>query len=163
MALISTTEPTFLAEVEELLNTQGEILVELRYSRMAGSRDILLFGSFAAFQERLTALSAPTLIDVYRHYSLPLRGVITEQFIQTALAELSSAAQYLIVYRPAPHPQRLFSFQDGEGAAELEENLRETLGQQAAVGASPDCSEASGDCLRAIVPDADGSISVGVY
>ncbi len=162
VALISTTDPAFLAETEELLQTKGEILVELRYSRMAGSRDVLLFHSFAAFRERLASLSSPTLVDVYRHYSLPLRGLITEKFIQSAQAELAGAAEYLIVYREAPQ-QRLSTFWDGEGTAEMEKDLRETLGEQAAVGAYPEYSEESGNRLWAIVPQADGSLSVGTY
>ncbi len=163
MALISTTDPAFQREAEELLHTQGEILVELRYCRMAGSRDILLFHSFATFQERMASLSPSTLVDVYRRYSLPLRGIITEGFIQAARAELAGAAEYLIVYLDAPHQQRLFTFRDGEGAAEMEEHLQDTLEEPVAIGAYPDYSEESSNCLRAVVPEADGSLSVGVY
>ena len=163
VALISTTAPAFLAEAEELLNTLGEILVEVRYSRMAGSRDFLLFHSFAAFQERLASLPPPTMVDVYRRYSLPLRGLITEEFIQTAQTNLADAAEYLIVY-PQPRSQKQFStFQDGEGVVEMEVDLRDTLGELAAVGAYPEYSKESGNRLWAVVPEADGSLSVGVY
>ena len=174
VALISTTDPAFLAETEELLRTKGEILVELRYSGMAGSRDVLLFHSFAAFRERLASLSPPTMVKVCRRYSLPLRGLITEEFIQAAQAELTGAAEYLIVYLQPRNDWRrikeydqeggwLPTFQDGRRAVEMEVDLRDTLGEWAAVGAYPEYSEASGNRLWAVVPEADGSLSVGTY
>gem|GEM_PF-3015783 len=41
--------------------------------------------------------------------------------------------------------------------------MRDTIGEQAAVGAYPDWRAASGNLLWAVVPNADGSLQVGVY
>jgi len=57
----------------------------------------------------------------------------------------------------------LSSFRHGEGAKELKEDLRDTLGEQAAVGPYPDWGENYDNVLWAIVPNADGSVQVGVY
>jgi len=168
-----TINTRFLSEVEEMIKTRGEALVELRYSRAAGKRDILLFDSFLSFQERLGTLPPPTLVEVYRHYDLPLRGVINEEMIRAALTLLGET-EYLIVYLQPRNDWRyaaeydrgagwLPSFQNDERQENLEEDLRDTLGEQAAVGPYPEWREASGNVLGAIVPNADGSVQVGVY
>ena len=168
-----TTDQHFLAEVEGMIDARGEVLVEFRYSRAAGNRDIALFHSFLSFQEHLATLSPPTLVELYRNYDLPLRGVIDGALIQAASALLGEA-EYLIVYLQPRNDWRradrydqeggwLGSFHNDEGQEKLEEKLRDTLGEQAAVGAYPDWREASGNLLWAVVPNADGSLQVGVY
>lgn len=168
-----TTDPRFLSEVEEMIKTRGEALVEVRYAYAAGSRDISLFDSLPSFQERLAALPPRTLVEVYRRYDLPLRGVVDEAMIRAALTTLGDT-EYLIVYlQPRDDWRRaeeydqgagwLSSFQNDEGRGSLEEDLWNTLGEQAAVGAYPDRREASGNLLWAVVPNADGSVQVGVY
>lgn len=168
-----TTDPLFLSEVEGMVKASGEILVGLRYSRAAGQRNIMLFHSFLSFQEHLATLPPPTLVEVYRHYDLPLRGLINDALIQAASALLGEA-EYLIVYlqprddwRQAEHYDRgagwRGSFQNDEGQGKLGEDLRDTLGEQAAIGVYPKWGEESGNLLWAIVPDADGVVRVGVY
>lgn len=170
----STTDPRFLSEVEEMTNQRGEILAEFRYAYAAGSRDIIIFDSFLSFQERLAALLPRTLVEVYRRYDLPLRGVIDEALIYAALSLLPGETEYLIVYLQPRDDWRqaeeydqgkgwLNSFQNDEGQETLEEELRDTLGEQAAVGPYPERREASGNVLWAIVPNADGSVQVGAY
>ena len=170
----STTEARFLSEVEEMIKTRGEILVEFRYPYAAGDRDITLFDSFPSFQERLAALPPRVLVEVYRRHDLPLRGVIDEALIQAALTLLPGETQYLIVYlhprndwRRAEEYDRgagwLPSFQNDEGQEQLEEDLRDTLGEQAAIGAYPEWCEGSGNLIWAVVPSADGTVQVGAY
>ena len=168
-----TTDPCFLLEAEEMIKTRGEILAEFRYSRAAGSRDIALFHSFLSFQEHIATLPPPTRVEVYRRYDLPLRGVIDEAMTQAALTLLGDT-EYLIVYlHPRDDSRRaeeydqevgwLSSFQNNEGAEELEEDLRDTVGEQAAVGPYPEWGESYDNVLWAVVPNADGLIQVGIY
>lgn len=168
-----TTDARFLSEVEEMIQTRGEALVEFRYSHAAGKRDIVLIHSFLSFREQIATLPPPTLVEVYRRYDLPLRGVIDEALIQAALTLLGET-EYLIVYLQPRNDWRradrydqeggwLPSFQNDEGRENLEEDLRDTQGEQAAVGAYPERHEASGNLIWAVVPNADGSVQVGVY
>ena len=170
----AATDLHFLSEVEKMITTRGEILVEFRYSHAAGKRDIMLFASFPAFQQQLQSMPARTLVEVYRHYDLPLRGAVDEQMIQAALALLSGETEYLVVYRQPRNDWRraeeydqglgwLSSFHNEEGQDHLEEKLRETLGEQAAVGPYPEWREEAGNVLWAIVSNADGLVQVGVY
>ncbi len=168
------TDLGFLSEVEDLVETRGEILVEFRYAYAAGSRDIMVLHSFPSFQEQIVALPPRTLVEVYRRYDLPLRGAIDETMIQAALTLLPGETEYLVVYlRPRNDSQRaaeydqgkgwLGSFQNDEGQENLAEDLRDTLGEQAAIGPYSEWHEASGNVLRAVVPNADGSVQVGTY
>ena len=169
----STADPRFLSEVEDMIQGRGEVLVEICFSHSAGKRDILLCHSFPSFQERIAPLPPRTMVNVYRRYDLPLRGVIDGAMIQAALTMLGDT-EYLIVYlhprddwrRAGEYDQGagwLGSFQNNEGAEELEEDLRDTLGELAAIGPYPDWGEGYDNVLWAVVPSADGSIQVGIY
>lgn len=170
----SATDPPFLPEVEQMLYTRGELLVELCYSRAAGSRDFMLFRSFSSFQERLQSLPVSTLVNVYRQYDLPLRGAVSESLIQSALNLVPSNAPYLVIYLQPRDDWRcaaeydkdggwLSSFRSDEGRDALERDLRDTLGEQVAIGPEPEWREQSGNVLWAVVPHADGSVQVGIY
>ena len=169
----STADPCFLSEVEEMVEARGEILVEIRFSHSAGKRDILMCHSFPSFQERIATLPSRTRVDIYRRYDLPLHGVIDEAMTRAALTLLGDT-EYPIVYL---HPRNdwrraeeyaqgagwLRSFQNNEGAEELEEDLRGTVGEQAAAGPYPEWGKGHDNVLWAVVPNADGSIQVGIY
>lgn len=134
----------------------------------------MLIGSFPSFLNRLKRLPASTLVNVYRQYDLPLRGTVSERLIQSALDTLPSNASYLIVYLQPRDNWRLAaeyeksggwlnSFQNDEGRASLEGNLRDTLGEEVAVGLEPEWREQSDNIVCAVVPNAEGLVQVGVY
>ncbi len=169
----ATNDPRFLSEVGEMVEACGEILVEICFSHSAGRRDILLCHSLLSFQERIATLPPRTMVNVYRRYDLPLRAVIDEAMIQASLTMLGGT-EYLIVYlhprddwrRAEEYDQGdgwLSCFQHNEGAEELEEDLRDTLGEQAAVGPYPEWGEGYDNVLWAIVQNTDGSVQVGIY
>lgn len=170
----STKDEAFLLAIQRQFNLRGEILVEIAYSHAAGSRDFTLFESFQELQNSLKDLRTLTLYTVFLKYDLPVRGIVDGQLIQSARARFTGDANYLIVYR---HPRDdwrcaaqygegrgwLNSHQIGEGAADLEACLRDTLGEEVAIGLEPECRRDSNDVLYAIAPTADGSVKFGVY
>ena len=169
-----TIDQPFLSEVEQMLNRRGEILVETCYSHAAGSRDIVLLPSLSDFQKQLALLPARTLVNVYRHFDLPLRGIVDEGLIQAVLNLLPADAEYLIVHLRPRNDWRLASeydktdgwlnsFQNDEGHAELEQGLRDILGEQVAIGLYPDWGKQYSNILWAVSPNADGSVQVGIY
>ena len=155
----STKDLQFLSRVREWIEQQGEILAEFCYAYMAGSRDFDFFTSPLAFEARLGALPARALVCVYREYDLSLRGVVDEEYISRAVDTIPPGGEYLIVR----YGGWTNSNSSGEGGEELAEDLRGRLGETVAVGPYPDYSEANGNVLTAVVPDADGSVHVGAY
>ncbi len=157
----TTIDQVFLLEAERILAARGETLVEVCYAYAAGSRDFWLIQSSLALQERLGTLPARTLVNIYRRYDLSLRGSVDEALIQAAVKLLPTDAPYLIVYcQPAVY----FSSYDCDiSHAEMEEDLRDALGQQVACGPEPAWGESGSNMLSAVVPDADGSMQIGIY
>ncbi len=165
MGYFSTADETSHSLVEQWLTEQGEVSALFYYSRMAGSKDFVFFHSLPSFLHHLRRLPPQTYIEVFRKPQLTLRGYIDEAFIKTALAKISGDAEYLMagLDRVTSGKVSWLRFTAGEGRAELEEDLRDDLGERVAFGLYPPLAEGNPDVLTAIVPEADGSIVIGVY
>jgi hypothetical protein len=162
---ISTADKEFLRTLELWLQEQSDLLVLIRYSAAAGSRDYELFSSFPKLCERLGALTPRTSVIVFRKPQLNLRGVVDENFIELCLRSIPEGAEYLMVETVKRIYGKASWFHDSFGMshAELREDLEDSTGVPVAVGLYPDWLEVSDDLISAIVPDENGDVVPGIY
>ncbi|MDQ5824883.1 MAG: hypothetical protein M3441_11865 [Chloroflexota bacterium] len=159
---LSSKDYRFRQTVKEWLNEQGELLVLIRYSHAAGSRDYLLVDEPSQFEDRLDKLRPMTSIIVFRQPQLPLRGIVDSQFIEMALQTISEGTEYLALYLDE-YEYPWSHFHHGDSKEELRADLQEWLGKRAAFGPYPPWLEDNEDVISAIVPGPDGVVRVGVY
>lgn len=160
----------FLAKVEQLIETEGEVLVLFRYARAAGSKDFMFFKHLDVLQAKLGALPANTNVIVYGDRQLPLRGHVDSTFIQRAIEMIPEDSEFLIVclertvhdYRPHQYWE---SCDDaaGETHVELVAELEGLRGRSVAVGAWPPWPGDSQNVFEGYVPGDGGVISPGPY
>src|SRR5579859_2640626 len=81
MAYESTNSPGFLETIKTWIAENGEVLVLIRFSYAAGSKELEFFTSFTTFRQRLARFSPRTCVTVFRQRHLPLRGAIDDDFI----------------------------------------------------------------------------------
>ena len=154
----STTDPAFLAQAQQWIASQSELLVLSRYSRAAGSRQYLLFRSADAFQRALQTLPPSTSVILLPDAEFPLRGIADKTLLERALALLPEDSEFLILRLETDGVAW-----DGVGHGELAEQVAELDGEQLAVGLYPPWYLDTADIVEAIVPDADGVVRRGIY
>lgn len=168
MAYVAITDSRFCGIVESWLQGQQEILVLIRYSHAAGSRDFELFSSFRGFTERMRQLPPLACVTVFRQPQLPLRGVVDDEFIDRCLNSIPAGVEYLVVetikrpYVTEPWNQ-WHRHNDGDSREELRTALEDSRGVEVAVGYYPSWLEDNEDVVSAVVPDEHGGTSSGVY
>src|SRR5882757_9953771 len=97
MSYTSATDPKFPGTLESWLRSLPEILVLIRYSAAAGSKDFEFFSSFAALSNRIRQLPPSTSIIAFRQPQLPLRGVVDEAFIANCLSRVPDGSAFLVL------------------------------------------------------------------
>src|SRR5689334_10954464 len=93
----SATDPGFLGTLESWLSRLPEILVLIRYSAAAGSKDFEFFSSFGVLSNRIHQLPPRTSIIAFRQPQLPLRGVVDEGFIADCLSRVPDGSEFLVL------------------------------------------------------------------
>jgi len=142
--------PAFLERVAEWIERSGEVLVILRYLRAAGGKDFCLCRTAEEFRAISGQAPAGTDIEVFRDPQLPVRGIVTEEFVRAALAVVPDGAEYLLLTREQRAGTLFSRWADlGASHAELLEVLQEHDGVEVMVGICPDFS----------APDHDGLVS----
>lgn len=165
MSYAPTTDPNFLARLKEWLRSRPEILVLIRYSHMAGSKDFEFFSSFESLARRIEKLPSLACIIAFREPQLPLRGIVDDRFIESCLSMIPDGSTYLLV-ETAPRSVGGVSWlhhTDGESHAELQEDLEDSRGASVVVGVYPPWIEDTDDVISAVVPDDQGRVNGGVY
>ncbi len=165
MSYPSATDPKFLATLEEWIRLQGEILVLIRYSHAAGSRDYELFSSFETLAQRLRTLPARTCATAFKQPQLRFRGIVYDGFITGCLIGIPDRTEFLVV-ETTPRTAGQTSWlhhATGQSHTQLREELESLDGQTVAAGIHPDWLKPSNDVISAVVPEADGSVTTGVY
>lgn len=162
MSTLSARDNQFRTTVRDWLNQRRELLVLIRYSQAAGSKDFLLIHDFAQFEERIGKLPPGTSIIVFRQPRLPFRGVVDSIFIDTLARKIHDGTEYLALYLDKweygwPH------WFAGETTKELITQLKGWQGKRVAIGPYPPWLEDNEDVISAIVPDADGLTQAGIY
>jgi hypothetical protein len=138
--------PELLGKVREWIDEQGEVLIILRYLRMAGAKDFALCRSIAEFESIVEDAPVGADIEVVRHAGLPLRGIVDSEFIEAAVRSVRDDEEYLIL-----------TTETGEGClarhydwdwthANLRSDLNELLGVEVRMGACPEfmCADRDG-------------------
>jgi hypothetical protein len=167
MAYRPTSDQAFGSTVQRWIDSNGEVLAMIRFHAAAGAKSFEFFSSNDDFNKRLRSLSPRTCIIVFRDRQLPLRGTVDEEFIQRALAFVPDGVEFLVVALERATVGKGSWFHDaaGETHDELLEELRASAcyGKQVACGLYPPWLEDNQAVISAIVPNEDGSVTVGAY
>ncbi|HVX61406.1 MAG TPA: hypothetical protein VHC19_12415 [Pirellulales bacterium] len=128
----------FASTVARWIEEQGEVFVVLRYLRAAGAKDYAICRSLKAFGAICETVPKGTDIVVFREPQLPLRGKVTEDFIQSATNAVPQGAEYMLaVWEPPSETGMARRVTMGVSHAELRADLEECPGILAAVGVCP--------------------------
>jgi hypothetical protein len=95
--MMSTADSAFLGVLENWLRSRSEILVLIRYSWAAGSKEFEFFFSYESLTARLSQLPPSTSVIAFREPQLPLRGVVDADFISTCLNALPENSEFLVL------------------------------------------------------------------
>jgi hypothetical protein len=160
-----TTDPKFLGMLESWLQSQPEILVLIRYSHAAGSRDFEFFSSFRALADRIRELPPLTSVIAFRQPQLPLRGVVDDEFISRCLSSIPDGFEYLVVeaVRRVYGRGSWFHHDAGVSHAQLRGDLENRRGASVAAGLYPAWLEDTDDVISAVVPHEHGVVRSGIY
>jgi hypothetical protein len=165
MSYASSTDKRFLATLDEWTRSQREILVLIRYSHAAGSKDFEFFSSVETLMEKLSSLPPRTSLIAFRQPQLPFRGVVDDGFITACLSGIPDGSEYVVVdiiLRTAGRAS-WFHHHAGETHVELREELESLRGHTVAAGLYPPWLESTDDVISAVVPDEHGVVAPGVY
>src|SRR5712672_2654474 len=88
-------DSSFLDALESWFRARPEILVLIRHTCAAGSKDLEFFTSFAAFSDRIRQLRQVTSVVAFRQPQLPLRGVLTKTFIASCMRNIPDGSEFL--------------------------------------------------------------------
>ena len=165
MSYLPTNDSKFLNTLKSWFQTQPEILVLIRYSHAAGSKDFEFFSSLESFHERIGRLPALTNLIAFKLSQLPIRGTVDAAFIDRCLSEIPDDSEYLMVETVKRIAGRYAWFHYGSGTshAELREELKGSLGIPVAAGLYPPWLDDNADVISAVVPDEHGNTMSGVY
>jgi hypothetical protein len=165
MALTSSTDIQFLATLKMWLRKEREILVLVRYSRAAGSKDFELVTSFEALADWIRSLSPETSMIAFRQPQLPIRGFVDDHIISRCLSDIPDGAEFLLLERARQPSDRKLRclWRAGESREELRTELEERRGVEVAVGLYPPWLDDNADVISAVVPHQDGALRIGIY
>jgi hypothetical protein len=138
----------FLERVAAWINDAGEVLVILRYLRAAGAKDFALCRTRHEFESLVKAAPRGADIEVFRDRQLPLRGLVDDGFIESAVQMIPEGREYLLVTTETQPGSRISRFGDiGASHIELRESLAELMGSEVALGVCPDFCRPDGEGL----------------
>ena len=165
---ISTSDPDFQATVARWIETNGEVLVVIRFVYGAGSRSFEFFTDSKAFCDRISSLRPADSVIVLRDKQLPLRGRVDDDFVARALATIPDGEDWLIacLEQTTMGLRSWYHNYPGNNHTELQDELRDDFcyGELVAVGLEPPYMPADGDgVISAYVPNPDGSVAPGAY
>jgi hypothetical protein len=165
MSYASTTDPKFLGTLESWFHSQPDILLLIRYSQAAGSKDFEFFSSFQSLANRIRELPPLTCVIAFRQTQLPLRGIVDDDLIASCLNSIPDGSEYLMLElgRRVYGRASWFRHRAGESHAELREELEESRRVAVAVGLYPPWLEDTDDVISAVVPDEHGVVRAGIY
>lgn len=165
MGYPSVGDRQFLDTVAGWIAGRGQVLVLIRYSHRAGAKDFEFYDSADAFRDRLRVLMPRDCVTVFGQPQLPLRGRVDVDLIRRAVALVPDGTEFLVVgLEPVQYGTlSWYPYSAGETHEELRESLQDLYGEQVAVGPYPAWVEDGKDVTSAVVPNPDGSVTIGVY
>ncbi len=165
MSYAPTTDPKFLGTLESWFRSQPEILVLIRYSHAAGSKDFEFVSSLQELSDRMSQLPPRTCVIAFKQPQLPLRGIVDDSFIAKCLSNVPDGSEYLVVetVRRVAGRHSWFHYGASELHVELRDDLEQARGVPVAAGLYPPWLEDNDDVISAAVPDEHGVVSPGIY
>lgn len=129
----------YLDRVASWISRSGEVLVVLRYLAMAGAKDFALCETTREFEAVVANVPVGTDIEVFREPQLPLRGPVTNRFIELAVNTIHDGDEYLLISRDSSPTCRISQFSTmGHSHRDLRDDLQGLFGRNVALGVCPD-------------------------
>jgi hypothetical protein len=144
---------------------QPEILVLIRFSHAAGSKDFEFFSSHDLLCQKIFELPPLTSVFAFKQPQLPLRGIVDDDFILSCLRTIPDGSEYLLVETQLRIYGRASWYHNiaGTSHSELTEDLNDSRGLPVAVGVYPPWLEDCDDVISAVVPNELDETTGGVY
>ena len=163
--LRSVFDQAFVSTLGVWLQERSELLVMLRYPNAGGTRDYELHSSIASITSRLSTVQAQTSVIAFREPQLQLRGTVTGDFINLALASIPDGTEFLIVETALTTYGAHSWYRNAAGTnhSELREELEACMERPVILGPYPPWIEDGPDVISGYVPDAAGMIKPGAY
>ena len=161
----SAQDTSFIATLRLWLRERDELLLMLRYPNAGGCRDYEIHASVESITQRLSAVPPQTSVIAFREPQLKLRGIVTGDFIVTALASIPEDAEFLIVETALTiyGKQSWYHNASGDCRSQLREELESSVGRPVMLGLYPPWLEDGPDVISGYVPDSTGLIKPGAY
>ena len=154
---LSATDPIFLDQIKSFFDTTSEVLVLIRYSRAAGSKNFQFLTSFAAFESLLNPLPVSASVTVFKSSDLPHRGIFDDAFLASILTAIADGTEFFLI------DLENNNFTSGDTHGELREAMEDFRGRKVAIGPYPPFVLDTPEIITAYVPDKNGAIKIGVY
>ena len=128
----------FLSKASQILQTQGELLLLIRYPAQAGNRDFFIIQSYEAFLKFLKERSLHDSIYIFKSFDKVAAGLVTESFIAKTMDEIKLPTQgnWLVIFTVINSIDRHWFFVDNK--EELRITLQKWMGEQVRILEEPD-------------------------
>jgi hypothetical protein len=162
---IPTTDSTLRGEYEKILAQVGEITCIAHYSRRAGDKDFRVFDGVDTFEDWLRGIQPSTWIEVFRKPGMRIRGEVDDAFIAYVADQIPETAEFLVagLFPIVEYGYSCYTFNGSDIREDLFEYLDDARGHRVAVGIWPPASCNRDDVLNLIKPNADGTVTIGMY
>jgi len=163
--LQSVFDQSFQSKVIQWLHESRELLVMLRYPNAGGTRDYELHTGHESIARRLSEVPAQTSVIIFRDPQLQLRGIVTGNFIEAAVAHIPDGVEFLIVESALTTYGKHSWYRNASGTthSELREELESCFDRPVIFGPYPPWLEDGPGVISGYVPDATGVIKPGAY
>ncbi|CAN5236092.1 hypothetical protein BH09PSE6_BH09PSE6_01860 [soil metagenome] len=151
---LQTSDATFRSLVHRWIAASGEVLVLLQLSG-SGEKEFVFCRDTASFDKQTASLPAQSRVTVYRDRQLPLRGIVDDNYVQSAIGQVPDGSAWLVIALKPMRAGTLSWYPNAEGTnhEDLIDDLLEFHGAEAAMGAHPPPSDRLDEVATATVPD----------
>lgn len=164
MELWNVNNERFQKEGNKIIKQEGELLILLRYSGGAGSKDFIIINSEEEFNQFLKKRTARTSITIFKKFETLTKGLVTDDFIRASLLNLKESKNFdwIVMFPEIKDKWGNIDWSFEENKAELEEILRLQIGDYVRILKEPDWLDEEA-IFHAYVPDEDGEVIPGAY
>jgi hypothetical protein len=156
-SIISVLQCSPGSEVKQLLDCQLRVLVVVRYSYAAGSKDFILLESMEQFSKLLTQLKERDSVIVVNSFNIVKEGTVDRSFIEDSLLRYPGGASWVLI--GPDNYEYTADWAYAESKSELQEEIEDRIGN---VIDDPDYIR-EGSAIDAYIPDSDGTVRPGAY
>ena len=136
MGPLSIHDPLLIQTVERWMYDSTDLFVELHYPHTGSSGDYYLLTTIRDFNELLAGARRGAIVTVLRKQQYPIRGIVDDDLIDRAIAEVPDGEWYDIV-RPWFYPTMLPLSGGGNNHQQYRKELEELRGEEVFTGRAP--------------------------